>query len=145
MKSGKQRRAEIRAKRLKAARRAQLDTHPASRGGWPKNSVAADHAQLAHDNTYGPFPNYYVDQVFTCIDCDIEQLWTAKQQKWWYEIAKGKIASRAVRCRACRKVRRGERDSVRNVHVEGLIKKYGVEEAAKRLNIPVDELRNRGK
>jgi hypothetical protein len=33
-------------------------------------------------------------------------VWTAKQQKWWYETAHGHIESRAVRCLACRRARR---------------------------------------
>jgi len=33
-------------------------------------------------------------------------VWTAEQQKWWYEVAKGPIFSVAVRCRECRKALR---------------------------------------
>ncbi|WP_238944985.1 zinc-ribbon domain containing protein [Vandammella animalimorsus] len=29
-------------------------------------------------------------------------MWTAKQQKWWYEAAYGPIYSDAKHCRACR-------------------------------------------
>ncbi|WP_347483885.1 zinc-ribbon domain containing protein [Vandammella animalimorsus] len=29
-------------------------------------------------------------------------MWTAKQQKWWYEVAHGPIYSGSKHCRACR-------------------------------------------
>nr|WP_255784020.1 zinc-ribbon domain containing protein [Lysobacter chinensis] len=51
-------------------------------------------------------PEFYLDRAFTCRDCGEEQVWTARQQKWWYEQALGHIDSRAVRCRACRRARR---------------------------------------
>ena len=69
----------------------------------PLESVQADRAQLGHNNTYGPLPLFYVDRPFVCRDCGESQVWTAKQQKWWYEIAKGHINSVAIRCRPCRK------------------------------------------
>ena len=44
--------------------------------------------------------------MFTCRDCGEEQVWTAKQQKWWYEVVGGAIDSTAVRCLPCRGLRR---------------------------------------
>jgi len=67
--------------------------------------VAADHGTLTHINTYGPLPEYYVDQPFTCRHCDRRQIWRARDQKWYYEVAKGHIDARAVACLACRKAR----------------------------------------
>jgi hypothetical protein len=32
---------------------------------------------------------YYRDESFTCRDCGVVEVWTATQQKWWYEVAKG--------------------------------------------------------
>jgi hypothetical protein len=58
------------------------------------------------NNTYGPIPRYYVDKMFTCTQCGAQELWTAKQQQWWYEVAHGFIYSNAVECRACRRARR---------------------------------------
>lgn len=108
-KSGKQRRAEIRRKRLERAKRlqARLERTPAA-GISPGAGVEpADRAVLMqHNNTYGPLPAFYVDKVFECRDCGAEEVWTAKQQKWWYEVAHGPIDSVAVRCLPCRRRRR---------------------------------------
>jgi hypothetical protein len=49
------------------------------------------------------FPGgFYVSVHLICQDCGKEELWTAAQQKWWYEKARGHLNSTAVRCRACR-------------------------------------------
>ncbi|NEV63468.1 zinc-ribbon domain-containing protein [Thiorhodococcus minor] len=104
MKSNRQRRAEIKAKRVKRAQRLKMRLQPKPRlGETPLGAVAADHGALSHNNTYGLLPDYYVDRAFVCRDCGSEEIWTAQQQKWWYEAAKGHIDSYAVRCRACRK------------------------------------------
>ena len=122
MKSNKQRRAEIKAKRLKRAKKqGRVDVYKETER--PIGSVLADHAALAHNCTYGLLPLFYIDKAFVCRDCGKEQIWTAKQQKWWYEIAKGHIDSIAVRCRPCRKRERQRKAEARRVHQEGLRKK----------------------
>ena len=106
MKSNKQRRIEIKAKRRKRAEALKADPFDAITLR-PPNSVLANHAELMHNKTYGPFPLFYVDEPFNCIDCGSKEVWTAKNQKWWYEIAKGSIYSGAMRCLKCRvKIRR---------------------------------------
>lgn len=71
----------------------------------------ADRDLLArHNNTCGPLPTFYADRIFVCRDCGEEQVWTAKQQKWWYEIALGPIDSQAVRCLPCRRALRAAND-----------------------------------
>ena len=85
--------------------------------------AAADPTNLLHDSTYGPRPDYYIDLPFICIDCGSKELWTAKQQKWWYEEAKGKIDSTANRCRTCRQIARKKKEAARKTHLEGLEKK----------------------
>ncbi len=116
-KSDKQRRAEIKQKRLERASRLQSDLRsPDVR--WAEHGttrhagvVPADRTLLArHNNTCGQLPEHYVDAAFTCRDCGEEQVWTAKQQKWWYETALGPIDSRAVRCLPCRRARRVAND-----------------------------------
>lgn len=52
---------------------------------------------------------WYRDYPFHCADCGKLEIWTATQQKWWYEVAKGKKLTVAKRCRACRKIHRGKR------------------------------------
>ncbi|ALG68886.1 zinc-ribbon domain containing protein [Beggiatoa leptomitoformis] len=109
MKSNKQRRLEIKANRLKQAKKQQkkLIAIPVP---LPKGAILANPQALAHNHTYGILPTYYLDRPFTCRDCGVVEVWTAKQQRWWYEIAKGNINSRAVRCSACRhKIREQKR------------------------------------
>lgn len=112
MKSGRQRREEIRQKRLERAKRLEARLRASPHGvAWPGAGVEeADRALLArHNNTYGPLPTFYADKVFVCRDCGEEQVWTAKQQKWWYEERLGPIDSTAVRCLPCRRARRAQR------------------------------------
>jgi hypothetical protein len=103
MKSNRQRRAEIKEERArKAMKRQKRLQHKARFPERPPGTVAADHRVLSHINTYGLLPDYYLDRPFICRDCGAAETWTAKQQKWWYEVAKGHIDAFAVRCRACR-------------------------------------------
>lgn len=112
-KSGKQRRAEIKLKRLERARRLQETLSRTAHGRhMPVDGIEpADRDLLArHNNTYGALPAFYADRIFVCRDCSEEQVWTAKQQKWWYEIALGPIDSQAVRCLPCRRALRAAND-----------------------------------
>lgn len=104
MKSNKQRRQEIKEKRRKRAEKQKDIDVFETLHDLPPAAVVANHDELAHNNTYGLLPLFYVDKLFVCRDCGSDEIWTAKQQKWWYEIAKGHIESRAVRCLKCRKV-----------------------------------------
>ncbi len=106
----------------------------------PPESVAADWQALAHNNTCGPLPRYYLDLAFVCAGCGKEDLWTAKQQKWWYEIAKGDINTTAKYCRACRNLRRLRKHSARATHFRGLVAKHGIEGAAKLLQLAPEAL-----
>lgn len=72
----------------------------------PDGAVAADTSQQGPYDSYEMRPTYYMDKPFTCIDCGVPQVWTAEQQKWYYEVAKGSMYATAVRCRACRRKRR---------------------------------------
>jgi hypothetical protein len=125
MKSNKQRRQEIKARRRKKAEAmAALDTSDPASVRPPVGAVEADHAQLDHINTYGFLPLFYVDKPFTCRDCGAEEIWTAKQQKWWYEIAKGDINTTAIRCRPCRKKEQARKAEARRIHLEGIARKH---------------------
>lgn len=108
MKSNKQRRAEIKLLRLDRARRAQALLAGGARvcqGATPGVAVA-DVQRLTLINNNYCLPTYYLDKAFTCVDCGSEGVWTAKQQKWWYETVGVSIDSRAVRCFVCRRERR---------------------------------------
>jgi Probable zinc-ribbon domain len=111
--SGKQRREQIKQKRLDRARRLrermlQPDGRDMLAAGIGHAGMEpADREILArHNNTYGPLPEVYIDRDFVCRDCGEQHVWTAKQQKWWYEVAHGHIDSMAVRCLSCRRARR---------------------------------------
>ena len=80
----------------------------------------ADPTELAHNNTYGRLPRFYVDRVFQCRQCEVEEVWLAGRQKWWYEVAKGNINTEAVLCRAKEKIRK---EAARQTHLKGLAKK----------------------
>ena len=72
---------------------------------YRETRIPADTSQQAPHNSYSP-KLFYEDLEFTCANCGKEEIWTAKQQEWWYEVAKGAIYSRASRCRECRKAKR---------------------------------------
>ena len=117
----KQRRTEEsklrRAKALSGINTCDPDIKP------PPDAIFADHAHLAHNNAYDSLPLFYVDKVLSCRNCGKEEVWSAQQQKWWYEIAKGNINSKAIHCRACRDMEKKRRDKARKIHLEGLKRK----------------------
>jgi hypothetical protein len=89
--------------------------------------VRVNTAALAPYNSYGAPAfverGYYVDAPFKCAHCKADQLWTAWQQKWWYEVAKGDASSTAKLCRPCRRREQARRAEARRVHVEGVARK----------------------
>jgi hypothetical protein len=92
-------------------------------------AVLVDEEQLAPYNSYGA-PDfvrrgYYLDRPFRCVGCGSEQVWTAEQQKWWYEAAKGYVYSSAKLCRPCRRREQERRARARRVHLEGVARKRG--------------------
>jgi len=134
MKSGKQRRAELQAKKqARAAKSAATQAAKRERqrvlllAAKRREGVAVNTESLAPCNSYGT-PDfvergYYVDQPFQCQECGRAEIWTATQQKWWYEVAKGFVYSTAKLCRACRRRERDRRAHARRVHLEGLARK----------------------
>jgi ferredoxin-like protein FixX len=105
--SNKQKRAALELKRT-TRKRNETRKSPDQRAerAIPLGAVAADLAQQVPNNSYSSKPLFYVDQPFDCVDCGTHEVWTASQQKWYYEVAKGSLYGRAVRCRACRQRRR---------------------------------------
>ncbi|MFM9925383.1 zinc-ribbon domain containing protein [Variovorax sp. H27-G14] len=115
MKSNKQRRAEIKARRVDRAATMAARCHAqgalkpwsAAHASNASHEAPADRSVLQrYNNTYGPLPTHYIARPFTCRDCGAQAVWTARQQKWWYEVVHGHIDSCAVRCLACRRARR---------------------------------------
>ncbi len=95
-----------------ADRIAQL--HPEQQRGHP-TAVAADTSKLSHINTYGALPEFYIDQPFTCRLCGKREIWKARDQKWYYEEAKGHIDAIAVECHDCRKAKKHGTKDVTNI------------------------------
>jgi Probable zinc-ribbon domain len=91
----------------------------------PPGAVLADGGKLAHNNTYGTLPKFYLDKVVTCRLCGTEEVWPAERQKWWYEEAKGNINTAAVLCRACRTIAKQGKAETRRIHLESQVKKHG--------------------
>ena len=119
MKRNKQRRAEIKHKRMTSRqdleeqlrlaatpeeRRVLIDKARRKRLGV----MPADYAVLTAHNNALSLPEYYVDKPFICQRCGASEVWTAEQQKWWYEVAHGSIHSGANTCRKCRQAQRAQ-------------------------------------
>jgi len=126
MKSNKQKRLELEAKRQRREKKAVAVARQ-TRLPVPYGTVPVNPTALRPTNSYGEpdfvTRGFYVDHPFTCKDCGKEEIWTATQQKWWYEVATGEVSSGAVRCRACRKRERDRKTEARRVHLEGVAKK----------------------
>ena len=122
MKSGKQRRTEIMQKRR--ARIPVKESFDVYSLPVPAGAVLDDQDALSHNRNYIFLPLFYVDYAFNCRDCGCEQIWTGKQQKWWYEIMQGNIDSVAVRCRPCRKKEQQRKKLARDTHLSGLAAKH---------------------
>lgn len=124
MKGGKQRPAEPAARRTA---RLEKTARPPRRPGWPATAVAVNRELLAPYNSYGQplfvARGYYDDLPFCCADCGKDEVWTATQQKWWYEVAKGNVESTAKLCRPCRRREPARRAEARRVHLEGVARK----------------------
>ncbi|HFC29583.1 MAG TPA: hypothetical protein ENJ44_00925 [Oceanospirillales bacterium] len=100
MNSNKQKKKQLKAKRKKRAEQNHMNF--LNNGGLSRLKV--NHANLTHVNTYRILPVYYREVHFTCRDCGSEEIWTAKQQKYYYEVCKGHIDATAVRCNVCRSI-----------------------------------------
>ncbi len=128
MKSNKQRRQEIKAHRLHRAERQiqirRVNARPVDR---PIGTEPVTPTRLRATTSYG-IPDfvqrgYYQDRPFRCKDCGVEEIWTAAQQQWWYEVAQGDVWTVAIRCRACRQSERARKAEARRIHREGLAMK----------------------
>ena len=127
MKSGKQRRTEIKAARIEREAKKVAMAKARELRLRPVLDPPVNEELLAPNNSYGA-PDfvrrgYYVDRPFRCVDCGKEEIWTGSQQKWWYEVAKGFAYSTAVRCRLCRRKKRERSAESRRVHLEGMERK----------------------
>ena len=92
-----------------------------------KGQVLVNASNLLPTNSYGApdfvTRGFYIDMPFSCKACGKAQVWTATQQKWWYEAAKGDVWTIAVLCRPCRLRERDRKAAARKVHLDGLARK----------------------
>ena len=127
MKSGKQKRHEIQAKRKQKTAKIHTRNQQQERRLRPVLGPPVNEALLAPNNSYGApdfvYRGFYVDRPFRCVDCGKEEVWTGTQQKWWYEVAKGFVYTTAIRCRLCRRKKREQSEESRRVHLEELERK----------------------
>ena len=97
-------------KEKEAAERRAAAEHAKLLAQKTRDRLLVNPEKLAPNNSYSPPPfiknGYYSDIPFSCADCGVDQIWTAAQQKWWYEMAKGAVYSTAKYCRACRRKRK---------------------------------------
>jgi hypothetical protein len=89
--------------------------------------IKADLSKQTPNNSYSP-PLYYGDVSFKCRDCGAECVWTAEQQRLWYEQWGGSVQSTAVRCRACRQRVRREKIEQKK-HMQEMALKKGAKRA----------------
>ncbi|MGJ8672831.1 zinc-ribbon domain containing protein [Rubritalea sp.] len=119
MNSNKQKRKLLKLKRLQKKEASKRD----ERRMVSFNLLPVDRSKIVSASLLFNLPAYYEDYPFVCRDCGSHQLWTARQQKWWYEEVGGEWESIAVRCRPCRAKERLRREKARKIHLEGLAQK----------------------
>jgi len=116
--SNKRKRPQL--KQQRADRVEQQETKTLKNGLRDGTIIPVDRSKIFSRSVLPTVPEYYRDRWFTCKDCGEEDLWTAKQQKRWYEEQGGEIEAIAVRCRACRTKEKERKAKARKVHLEGL-------------------------
>jgi Probable zinc-ribbon domain len=81
---------------------------PAFKPRVPRGAVEGDVAQQVYCHSCHVPKYFYVDEPRRCIQCDERFVFTAREQKYWYETRKFNFHSVPVRCAACRRQRRSE-------------------------------------
>ncbi|WP_027527272.1 zinc-ribbon domain containing protein [Bradyrhizobium sp. Ec3.3] len=136
MKSNKQKRSEINARKAKRREKEALLAAQAARKARQefvrlarlRDELPVDPTRLNPAGNSYSIPAFvergtYAAIEFACKACGKVETWTAKQQKWWYETAKGDVFTTATRCRPCRRKERARRNEARRVHLEGVARK----------------------
>jgi hypothetical protein len=111
MSSNKQKRKQARQKKERKAKRNKLQAFKEGRlhhgVSVPDGAIPADVGKQRLNAIGSNARPYYQDLDFECVDCGAHEVWTAEQQRWWYEVARGPLESTAIRCKACRARRKG--------------------------------------
>jgi hypothetical protein len=66
----------------------------------PDGAIPVDTTIPANSHYSPPMP-FYAQEVFRCRDCEKEVVWTALEKYQYYEIDKGNMYARRVRCDSC--------------------------------------------
>src|SRR5690349_17748345 len=116
---------ENRAKRrspaeVLAAARAAREKLKAATAEARLGRVKSDRSKIFSRSVLPSVPDYYRDRWFECKICGTRELWTAQQQKIWYEEQGGEIEAIAIHCRECRRKEKARKAEARRVHQEGL-------------------------
>ena len=128
MKSNRQRRSEISAHRAEKRLGTSIAKTIDERARRLEGQILVNPSNLRPTNSYS-IPDFverefYVDKPFTCKDCGKEEVWSATQQKWWYEVAHGDVWTTATRCKACRRKEAARKAEARRIHLDGLTRKH---------------------
>jgi len=73
----------------------------------PPGAVAGDVSKQVFYEWYVP-KYFYVNEARHCVQCGEQFTFTAKEQKYWYEVRKFNFRSIPIRCSKCRRLRRSE-------------------------------------
>lgn len=90
----------------------ELRRTSSSEKNLPTGAIRANVDKQAPNNSYDTV-FFYIDLDFECVDCGSKETWTAEQQQWYYEEAKGPTYAHAKRCQPCRYRRKKEQDENR--------------------------------
>ncbi len=71
-----------------------------------KTRLPVDLSRINMGNSYDSPPEFYSDRDYVCVDCGNQEIWSAEQQKWWYETVQALIYTAEIRCRDCRAKKR---------------------------------------
>jgi hypothetical protein len=106
--TGRQKEREARklAKKAKASRATRIQQllwagQIRSADEVPQDAIPADLGQQSREGQWTS-RKWYTDVSYRCKDCGKPCQWTALEQLWYYEIAKGPLSSEASRCEPCR-------------------------------------------
>lgn len=79
---------------------------PNFRPKLPPNAVPGDPSKQDFCTAHYLPHYFYLDEERVCVQCGKSFLFTAHEQKFWYETLKFNFSSTAIRCRSCRRQRR---------------------------------------
>ena len=86
-----------------------LEYDPLFQAKLPKGALPGDVARQQYCTAHHVPKYFYVDEQRRCVQCKETFVFSAKEQKFWYETLKFNFGSSAIRCRRCRRQKQSER------------------------------------